>query len=449
VVGKGFGGAESFGGAPSKPVALPDWASQALASLHLPDPGTPPVVSTMPNGLQLIVQPEHVSRTVSVFGMVRQVSEVQEPKGQDGISSLVAKLFSYGTAHHDRLGFQKALDDIAAQENAGPRFMLKVLRPEFEHGMQLLAENELLPAFPPDDFTIVRQQEAQGLAGLLHSPDYLFHRATEKAILPAGDPQLREPTPASIMALKVEDARAFYEAAFRPDLTTIVVVGDVTPEEARHVVEASFGAWSAKGPTPKIDLPPIGPNKSSAAHVPDSSNVQDTVALAESVPLPVTNPDRFNLMVGNTILGSGFSSRLYRDLRVKTGYVYNVSSELDWSRTRADYSISFGADPDKVVKAREAALRDLTELQTIKVSDEELTRAKAQMLRRLPMQRASVDAIAGLDLRLVDLGIPLDTPSIAAKHFYDATPADVQAAFKKWLRPDDLAEIVKGPAVSQ
>jgi zinc protease len=449
VAGKGFGGAESFGGAPSKPVALPQWATEALASLHLPDMGTPPIVSTLPNGLQLIVQPEHVSRTVSVFGQVRQVTEMEEPKGKEGIAEVVSKLFDYGTDKHDRLGFQKALDDIAAQADAGSRFFLKALTPEFEPGMALLAENELHPAFPASDFAIVRQQQAQSLAGLLQSPEYLFHRAMVKAVVPEDDAQLRQATPKTVMGLKPEDVRSYYTRAYRPDLTTIVIVGDVTPDQARHVVEHDFGGWSAQGPTPAIDLPPIGPSKSIASHVPDSSNLQDTVALVESVPLPVTNPDRFNLMVGNTILGGGFSSRLYQDLRVKTGYVYNVDSQLDWSRTRCDYSVSFGADPDKVVKARAAVAQDLKALQDQPVSDAELTRAKAQMLRRLPMQRSSVDAIAGLDLRLVDLGLPLDTPGIAAKHYYDATPAMVQAAFKAWLRPDDLSEVVKGPAVSQ
>jgi zinc protease len=449
VAGKGFGGAESFGGAPSKPVALPQWATEALASLHLPDMGTPPVVSTLPNGLQLIVQPEHVSRTVSVFGQVRQVTEMEEPKGKEGIAEVVSKLFDYGTEKHDRLGFQKALDDIAAQADAGSRFFLKALTPEFEHGMALLAENELHPAFPAADFAIVRQQQAQSLGGLLQSPEYLFHRAMVKAVVPADDAQLRQATPKTVMGLKPEDVRSYYTHAYRPDLTTIVIVGDVTPDQARHVVEQDFGGWSATGAKPAIDLPPIGPSKPIAAHVPDSSNLQDTVALVESVPLPVTNPDRFNLMVGNTILGGGFSSRLYQDLRVKTGYVYNVDSQLDWSRTRCDYSVSFGADPDKVVKARAAVAQDLKALQDQPVTEAELTRAKAQMLRRLPMQRSSVDAIAGLDLRLVDLGLPLDTPGIAAKHYYDATPAMVQAAFKAWLRPDDLSEVVKGPAVSQ
>jgi zinc protease len=449
VEGKGFGGAENFGAAPSKPVSLPDWANDALAALHLPDMGTPPAVSILPNGLRLIVQPEHVGRTVSVFGQVRQVTEMQEPPGKDGVGSVTAKLFDYGTQSHDRLGYQKALDDIAAQGQTGSRFALKVLTPEFEAGMKLLAEGELHPAFPAGDFEIVKRQAAQGLAGLLGSPDYLFKRAIQAALVPPGDPALRQPTPSSVMGLKLEDVKAYYAKAYRPDLTTIVVAGDVTPENAKRVVEAEFGAWKADGPTPKIDLPPVGPSKSTAAHVPDKSNLQDTVALAESVQLSVTNPDRYNLMIGNTILGSGFSSRLYRDLRVRTGYVYNVESQVDFGRTRCDYSASFGADPDKVDKARALLVQDIKDLQTSPVSDTELTRAKAQMLRRLPMQRASVDGLAELYLRYVELGLPLDTPQVAAQHYFDATAGQVQAAFRTYLRPDDLAEVVKGPAASQ
>ena len=449
VAGKGFGGAESFGGAPSKPVALPQWASEALETLHLPDLGGPPEMATLPNGLKLIVLPEHIGRTVSVFGQVRQVTEIEEPKGKDGVAEIAAKLFDYGTKVHDRLGYQKALDDIAAQSSAGSRFSLKVLTPEFAPGMALLAEAELQPAFPQDEFAIVRQQTAQTLSGLLHSPDYLFKRAVQSAILPAADPSLRQPTPASVMTLKLEDVRAYYAAAYRPDLTTIVVAGDVTPAQARDVVERTFGGWKAAGPKPDIDLPTVALSKPAAEHVPDSTSLQDTVEVAETIDLPVTNPDRFNLMVGNTILGSGFSSRLYRDLRVRTGYVYNVESQLDWTRTRSIYNASFGADPDKVSRARAALVADIKDLQANAVGDVELNRAKAQLLRRLPMQRASVDGLAALDLRLVDLNIPLDTPQIAAQHFYDASSAQVKLAFAKYLRPDDLAQVVKGPQVTQ
>ena len=445
VAGSGFGGVESFGGPPDHPVALPDWAAAVVATPHLPDPGDQPDVSMLPNGLRLIVQPEHVSHTVSVFGRVRQVTATQEPAGKEGVGALTRGLFEYGTQLRDRLAFRAAADAIAAQISAGPDFSLQVLTPVFEDGMRLLAENEVHPAFPVDAFSVVRGQLAQSIAGQLRTPDYQFHRAVRQAIVPEDDPTLRQPTPASVTALRPEDVRAYYAANFRPDLTTIVVVGDVTPEQARRVVGETFGAWQAVGPAPAIDLPAIGLSAPSRARVPDSSSLQDSVSLAETIALPVTSLDRYTLLLGNTILGSGFSSRLYQDLRIKSGYVYSVSSRLDWSRTRADYSVSFGADTQNVEKARSLIVRDLKAMQTTPVSDAELVRAKAELLRRLPMRRASVSGIAGQYLYLTGLGLPLDQPRAAAKRYLEMTAAEVQQAFAKWIRPDDLAQVVKGP----
>jgi zinc protease len=445
VAGSGFGGAESFASTPDHPVALPDWASAALASLHLPDPGEPPDVSVLPNGLRLIVQPEHVSHTVSVYGRVREVPAVQEPPGKEGVASVTSDLFDYGTATRDRLGFREAVDDIAARIDTGPNFSLRVLTPEFEPGMKLLAENQLHPAFPDQAFEVVRSQAARSIAGLQHSPSYLFRQAVKRAIMPEGDPTLREPTPESVMALQPTDIKAYYDATFRPDLTTIIVLGDVTPEQARRVVAETFGGWHGEGPTPAIDLPPVGPNKPSQARVPDSSTLQDSVYLAETVQLPVASPDRYPLMLGNVILGGGFSSRLYRDLRIKSGYVYSVNSELDWSRTRGDYGVSFGADGENVDKARQLVVRDIKDMQTTPVSDAELNRAKAEQLRRIPMRRDSIGGLAGQYLRLSDLGLPFDDEQTLAAHYLNITAADIQHAFATWLRPGDLAQVVRGP----
>ncbi|MBM9401798.1 insulinase family protein [Gluconacetobacter azotocaptans] len=447
VTGKGFGGSESFATPPDHPVPLPDWARTALTSLSLPPSVTPPSVFTYPNGLRLIVQPAHVGHTVNVYGMVRQNADMQEPAGQEGIAAITEDLFTYGTRTLDRLAFQKALDDIAATESAGPGFGLAVLTPDFERGMELLADNELHPAFPDRAFQVVRMQTAQALAGRLRTPDYLFGRAVKAAVSPPHDPSLRQPDPQKVMHLTLADVRAFYAGAYRPDLTTIVVAGDITPERAQQVVGRDFGAWTAAGgATPAVDLPTRPDSRASRTQVPDHTSVQDTAMLAESLGLTAAHADHFALTVGNEVLGDGFSSRLYRDLRVRTGYVYSVSSRFSWSRNRGGYSISFGADPDKVGKARDAAVHDVTAMQNNPVSDDELTLAKASLLRGLPLQRASLDSIAAEDLHLVDLGLPLDTPDRAAKAYYGMTAAAVQAAFRTWIRPRDLAEIVKGPA---
>ncbi len=111
----------------------------------------------------------------------------------------------------------------------------------------------------------------------------------------------------------------------RPDLTTIVVIGDVTAAEARAVVEKWFGEWKASGPKPETTLPPVALNKASAANVADPQQVQDAVTLAEQLELNRFDPDYYPLQLGNHVLGGGFyATRLYHDLRQVAGYVYTV-----------------------------------------------------------------------------------------------------------------------------
>ena len=111
--------------------------------------------------------------------------------------------------------------------------------------------------------------------GNLQSPGYRTSRALNLALVPAGDPILRETTPDTVTKLTLDEVKQFHDATVRPDLTTIVVIGDITPDEARAAIEKSFGDWKATGPTPNTTLAAIPVNKASAANVPDNQAVQD------------------------------------------------------------------------------------------------------------------------------------------------------------------------------
>ena len=442
----GFGGAESF--APSHPTAtpLPVWAEKGLARLTVPPSTLHPVVSILPNGLKLIVQPETVSNTVSVYGDVRNTPELETPAHQEGVNSVLGQLFSFGTTTLDRVEYQKALDDIAADESAGTSFSLSVLTSHFDRGVQLLADNVLHPALPAQAFKLVQRQTAMAIAGQLESPDYLTGRAVDAALFPKGDPTLREPTPQSAMSLTLGDVRDYYQRVFRPDLTTIVVIGDVTPEAARATIEKYFGTWTSTGPKPQTVLPAVPPNKASSTTVPDKSRVQDQVTLAETLPMNRFNPDYYALELGDHVLGGGFyATRLYQDLREKRGLVYYVGVSLDARRTRAIYSVDYACDPPNVSKARRIVMRDLRQMQTAPVTPVELRRAKAMLLREIPLSESSTGRIAGGFLARAEIGLPLDEPVRAAHRYLVLTAAQVRAAFAKWIQTERFSQVVEGP----
>lgn len=444
--GSGFGGQESIALDQEKPTALPTWAEAALRRVEVPPATLHPVVSTLPNGLALIVQTTDVSDTVSVYGHIRNSPEMQEPAGQEGITHVLDQLLPYGSERLDRVAFQRALDAIGASARAGTDFSAQALAEHFDRAVELLADNELNPALPGSALAIMKKQMAQGLVARNSSPAFLTERSLRAALFPAHDPGLRMPTPESVSAVTQQALRSYYRATFRPDLTTIVVVGNVTPGQARAVIEKYFGGWRATGPKPATELPAVPRNRAKTVAVPDASRVQNRVIIAETLGITRSNRDYYALELGNAVLGGGFySSRLSIDLRKNAGLVYSVGSALQAGRTRGAYFVNYASDPPNVAKAAKIIAQEIEALQSKPASADELARAKALLVRQIPLSEASVDDIALGLLERSDLGLPLDEPTLAARRYIELRPTDVQAAFRKWLRPDDLVRVSEGP----
>ena len=441
----GFGGQESIALGEAKPTALPSWAQSAMAHLTVPTVSQPQV-SKLSNGITLIVQPESVSDTVSVYGDIRTRSETETPTGQDGVSALLSQLLSFGTEHLDRLAYQQALDEIGADAHAGTEFSVQSLAGHFDRAVQLLADNELHPALPSQALEVLKPQLAQVVTARQKSPGYLVQRSLRVALFPATDPQLRETTAETVHSLTLEQVKAYHRATFRPDLTTIVVIGKVTPEQARATIEKYFGGWQAEGPAPNIDLPVVPANAPAVVAVPDASRVQDVVVLAQNLALTRSNPDYYALELGSNVLGGGFySTRLTIHLRKEAGLVYSAGSTLQAGRTRGLYLIDLACDPQNVSKAAAMAVQEVRNMQDKPAGDEELLRVKSMLLRQIPLSNASTGGIAMNYLGNTDLNLPLDEDVVAAQHFIDLSPKDVQVAFKKWMRPTDFVRVTQGP----
>jgi len=446
VSSQGFGGKESFAAGENKAVELPDWAKGAVERLDMPHSVLNPVVTVLSNGLTLIVQAESASDAVEVYGRVKSNPDVETPKGKEGADDMLGRLFSFGTKSLDRLAFQKALDDIAANESAGRDFSLEVLSEDFERGAQLLADNVLSPALPAEDFSMIQPEVAAAAAGELESPSHLEALATAKGLFPKHDPSQRETTPKSVTGLTLEDVRNYYHRVFRPDLTTIVVIGKVAPGQAEAVIAKYFGGWSAQGPKPDTFWPAVPLSKPSTTQVPDTSRVQDSVAVSETVGLTLSQADRYALELGNHVLGGGFySTRLYHDLREEAGLVYYVGSSFQFGETRSIYTVSYACDPPNVSKARNIIVGNLKAMQDRDVSPEELRQAKGLLLREIPLAESSIGQVASGWLYRSTHGLPLDEPMQAAKRYIDLTAPEVRAAFAKWIRPEGLMQVSLGP----
>ena len=168
--------------------------------------------------------------------------------------------------------------------------------------------------------------------------------------------------------------------------------------------------------------------------------------LAQNLALTRSDPDYYALELGSAVLGGGFySTRLSIELRKNTGLVYSVGSTLQAGRTRGAYFIQYACDPQNVGKAAQIAVQELKSMQRTAVGGDELLRAKALLLRQIPLSAASVDGIAHGLIERREFNLPLDEPEQAAQRYIELSPTDVQSAFQKWLRPEDLVRVTQGP----
>ncbi|HKW44489.1 MAG TPA: insulinase family protein [Candidatus Eremiobacteraceae bacterium] len=440
-----FGASESFAPKAAKPVVPPEWAQAVVGSTAVAPSTLRPIDSRLPNGMRVIVQAEPGSGSVLVRGEVRNDPDIEAPAGKEGVSLMLDQLFTAGPSTESTYDFFTDVGQIGADEKAGSSFSLRVPAANFDRGMMLLANNELQPSLPSARFGLVRNAVADRVQGLSFTPAFVAEQSLYAALYPKNDAIQRMATPASVQDLSLSDIRAYYEATIRPDLTTLVVVGDVDPRHALDVIKERFSAWRATGSPPATVLPPAPPNKPSALSIPAIGSVQDSVIFAETLGVATGTPDYDALALGDQMLSSEFyASRLYRDLREQSGLVYYVSTSFDEDGGRYRYSVRWGCDPQNVSKVAGIVQRDLHDMQTSPPSADELLRAKALAVRSMSLREASQAGIASVLLERAASDVPLDDAS-AQKRYLRVTPAQIAAAFGKWIRPHDFVQIVQGP----
>ncbi len=448
----------SAAGAPPAPVGnenkptllhhdpLPGWALAAFAHVEVPHSSIAPVDMTLTNGIRLIVVPESVSKTVVVTGSIHSNESVQAPAGKDGVADMTAGLLPFGTTTYDRLGLRRELDKIAADVQAGTGFSLTTPSQNFDRGVALLADEELHPSFPQSGFVAVKQEEFGSVQGVVTSPDHLVQVAVRKALLPATDPEQRFATPATVTAVTLDDVKAYYASVYRPDMTTIVVVGNVDPKHAKDVFEKDFGSWSASGSPPDVDLPTVPNNAASSAVVPDAQRIQSQVEDAQVLSLTRSDADYAAIAVANASFGGSASSILFHDVRDVHGLVYSVGSQTNFGKHRTVFAISFACDPDKINAAQSLIDADLKNLAANGLSADDLARGKAELVSRIPMRADSFDGVAGQLIGYSELGLPLDQATADARNEISVTNEQIKAAVNKWIRPGDFVRVIEGPA---
>jgi zinc protease len=439
------GVSDSFGNrTPNGSIVLTPWARKAIRRPITLRSTIDPVRFTLSNGIHVLVQEVHTNPTVFVSGRIES-SPRFDPAKKEGVGMLTTALLSYGSEKYDFNAQRRIADDLGASIEFGENFGAHGMAKDLKVLLGVIADAEQHPVFPTQYVELVRRQTLAGIAQRDHDPDYLASRAFQRLLLPAKDPTLRETNKASVSSITIADLRRYAAAYLRPDLTTISVVGDVTPSDIRTQLEAAFGTWSAHGPTPDVSEQPIPAPTSASTYI---TTARDEVSVRIGQPAPSRRSGDFpalNLM--NMILGGGggFDTRLMSEIRVKRGLVYTVSSTLNVDRYRGTLDFTLHANPKNVAAAVSVLKKQLTRMQQEPVTKDELSRAKSKIIAGSLISEQATDTILAHVENIGISDLPSDYYQTLDTRYGSLTQSDIQRVARTYLLPNHLVEVFEGP----
>ncbi|MEN3794131.1 pitrilysin family protein [Fulvimarina sp. MAC3] len=428
-------------------------AGAATIALSLVLPATAEAVDiqrvTSEGGIEALLVEDHTNPLIAMDFAFKGAGSVQDPQDKAGLANLLSGLLDEGAGDIESAEFQQRLDDL------GVSLSFDASRDEFKGSINAITEfsdeafdlaNLALsePRFDEEPVSRIRGQIVTGIRANENDPGTLASEAFRETLFP-DHPYGRdsEGTVDSLQSIKASDLDRFVDEKFAKDNLIVGVVGDITPERLKTVLDQVFG-----------DLPDTAQLTEVADIEPDFG---ERVAIDLAVPqttiqfaLPGVkrdDPEFFAAYLMNHVLGGGsFTSRLYEEIREKRGLAYGAGSWL----ASYEHAAVLGASTATRADAAEESIRiireELKRMAEEGPTEEELAQAKTYVkgsyaVRNLDSSSAIASTLVGIQLD--DLG--MDYIDTRQDQIDAVTMEQVKAAAQKLLSVEPTV-ITVGPA---
>ncbi|WP_235822419.1 MULTISPECIES: M16 family metallopeptidase [Brucella] len=374
----------------------------------------------------------------------------QDPSGKEGLANLMTGLFDEGAGDLDSDSFQERIDNLGAEMSfsASPDSVSGNIRMLAENrdavnGLLALAVNK--PRFDQDAIDRIRQQVVASLEASQRNPSTIASRKFSEVLYgshPYGRPD--EGTIKSLQSISREDLVNFHRKNFARDRLTIGVVGSINAKDLGEMLDKVFGDLPANAelvPVPDAKLA-LGTTTSLSFDMPQTS-----ISFVYPA-VPRKDPEFFASYLMNHILGGGFTSRLYAEVREKRGLAYSVSSSMALRDHVSALTISTATRPEKAQESLKIIREQVAAMANDGPTEAELAAAKSYLkgsyaVNNLDSSVSIADTLVGLQ----EAGLDRDYIDRRAE-LIDAVTLDQVKAIAKKLLEAEPAILIFGPAQS-
>lgn len=413
----------------------------------------PPVVErTLANGLRLLIVEHHELPLVDAVLVVRSGAET-DPADRLGLATLTASMLDEGVPGRDALGIadQVAYLGIGLRTGSGwdlSTVSLHTPTARLDSALALFADVALHPTFPAADLERLRQDRLTSLIQLRDRGPAIADRVFPGIVYGSDHPYGRPltGTEGSTRAITREDVQRFYDSFYRPNNATLIVVGDVQPDDVVRRAERLFGGWQRREvPSSTMPAPPAA--AATRIYIVDKPGAAQSSVRIGAVGVARATEDYFPLMVMNTILGGAFTSRLNQNLRETHGYTYGARSSFAMRRAAGPFTAAAEVTAAMTDSSLIEFFRELRAMHdAVPMAELEKTRSYLQL--QLPGAFETTGDIANQLVPVALYDLPLDYYSSYSRRIGAVTQADVERVARRYLDPDRMVVVVVGDRAS-
>jgi predicted Zn-dependent peptidase len=386
---------------------------------------------------------------VADFIMLVGTGGEADPPRRGGLASLTADMLDEGTTTRSALQIADQAAFLGADLSTSGGWdrsvvALHTTTAQLDSALTLFRDVVLHPSFPEADLTRVRKAR---LTSLLQLEDYgpaIADRVFDRVVFgnrnPYGHPL--SGTRQSVAEIARSEIARFYSTYYRPNNATLIVVGDVRPDDVEQRARSLFGAWK-RGEVPSTQYGPVPPARSRTIYLVDKPGAAQSSFRIGNVGVARSTPDYFAIEVMNTILGGSFTSRLNQNLRETHGYTYGAGSGFSMRREPGPFT----AEAEIVAAKTDSALvQFMAELEAIRdtVPEAELTRAKQLLQLQLPGDFETTRSIASRLVPVAIYDLPLDFYNRYVGRIGAVNQADVLRVARQEIKPDSVDIVIVG-----
>ncbi|MEH2142444.1 M16 family metallopeptidase [Nostoc sp.] len=437
---------------PGKPVDPAELAKYLPPATSATDSGKQslPEEFTLNNGLRVLLLSDHSLPTINLSGQIDAGSEF-DGNQKAGLANLTATNLMNGTQTKNALTLAKTLEDRGADLNFGAsREGVSVsgegLSANLPILIQTLADVLENATFPADQLELSRQRALISLKVQLDDPRGLGRQVFQQAIYPENHPFHSFPTAESLKSVTRDDLLGFYQTHYRPDTTTIALVGDFDPVKVKALLNQAFGKWQATGKLPVLKMASVSLPQTLTRLNKLIPGKTEAVTYIGYNGIARKDPRYYAALVLNQILGGDtLSSRLGTEVRDRQGLTYGIYSGFAAGINPGPFLIQMQTAPGDTQKAIASTLALLKQLREQGVTEAEFNTAKRSITNSYPVDLANPSDVSSIILSNAVLGLSRAEIREFPQRIQAVTMAQMQQAIEDLIKPENLVIVTAGP----